>query len=407
MENISNNKKRIALVIWELDLCGGTQRLMLELAQSLAAKGHNIHVFAHYFDQNKGFTDKFVGLKIFGVTNMRPVKSMRKNGPLRMFVKIYYRVIKAYFLPEKESKALAHLIKTTSAGIPYDCLNMHDYEAYKVARLLRYKNMVWTMNDIQRPPLGGKSWIHNTLFNFLQRAVAKREIRHIRDIIVLDNRNKKLCQEYYNRQSTVVRGGMDVHMFDGKHIIKNFNKDVYNIFLSSIFFPWRRFEDAIDAADILIKRGKNNFKMHINGIPNRAPKYFESIQKRIINKGLSEYIHITPGLKENDLVAEYVRSDIFIFPNNNQTWGLAVFEAMLAGCATIVSMGSGASEILTDGENALLVPPLSPDRIAVATETLLTNPRALEKLSLNGSNFVKENLSWDRYATACYETFFK
>ena len=37
--------------------------------------------------------------------------------------------------------------------------------------------------------------------------------------------------------------------------------------------------------------------------------------------------------------------DIFVFPNTNQTWGLAPLEAMVFKKPVIVSTGSGVSEV--------------------------------------------------------------
>jgi glycosyltransferase involved in cell wall biosynthesis len=254
------------------------------------------------------------------------------------------------------------------------------------------------MNDIQRPPLTGKSRLHNTLFNFLQKIVATYEIKNIKKIVVLDKRNVALAKSYYNRDSIIVRGGMDLDMFKNITIEKVFKKDRYQLFLSSIFFPWRRFEDVVDAVEILKHKGYTNFNVHINGITDRAPSYYLSIVDRIAKKNVGDYIHITTGLSEPELIQAYAKTDIFIFPNHNQTWGLAVFEAMLAGCATIVSKTSGASEILTDNENALLVNPKSPEEIAEKIALLLDDPKKLESISKNGIEFVRKNLSWKRYA---------
>ncbi len=393
---------KIALVIWELNLKGGTQRLALELANELQNLGNTVDVYCYFYDNKQGYADLCKKVPIYSVQPLEIKKDTNKKktlfSKLWYFPGIYLKLIKNLFVAEKNIQELAHLIEKTKGVSYYDAINVHDYTAYRIARLIKHKNIVWTMNDIQRPPLTGKSFLHNTLFNFFQKIVATYEIKNIKKIVVLDKRNVALAKSYYNRDSIIVRGGMDLDMFKNITIEKVFKKDRYQLFLSSIFFPWRRFEDVVDAVEILKNKGYTNFNVHINGVTDRAPSYYLSILDRITKKNVGNYIHITTGLSESELMQAYAKTDIFIFPNHNQTWGLAVFEAMLAGCATIVSKTSGASEILTDNENALLVSPKSPQEIAEKVALLLDDPKKIESISKNGIEFVRKNLSWKRYA---------
>ncbi len=71
---------------------------------------------------------------------------------------------------------------------------------------------------------------------------------------------------------------------------------------------------------------------------------------------------------------------------------------MACGMPVIVSRTAGASEILTDGENALLVNPKKPQEIADAIERLVENPELYMRLSVKGRKFVEERMSWERSA---------
>ncbi|MDZ4260263.1 MAG: hypothetical protein U1A25_01235, partial [Candidatus Sungbacteria bacterium] len=62
-----------------------------------------------------------------------------------------------------------------------------------------------------------------------------------------------------------------------------------------------------------------------------------------------------------------------------------------SGCPVIVSKTAGASEVLTDGENALLVPPKNPD--------------LYEQLSRKGRLFVEQNISWRKYTEYMLKVF--
>lgn len=388
---------RIAIVVWELDITGGTQRLALELSRNLVKRGHVVDVYAYYHAPRKGYVDLMTPLSMRGVTGDResmPPPITQEIGKIGYFYRIYRKIIVAFWQIDPKVRDLAHLVKS---GGRYDVINIHDYSAYRIAPLIQNTRIVWTMNDIQRPPLSGKNPFHNGLFNLIQQALIRREIRNIRTIAVLDERNRRLVRDYYGRDSTVVRGGMDLDMFDGQSPIR-VARARYQVFVSSIFFPHRRFEDVVDAAKILRNRGREDFHVQINGITDRALAYYESIRKRIADAALEPFFTITPGLSEEALKKAYLAADLFVFPNDNQTWGLAVFEAMLAGCPTIVSKGSGASEILADGENALLVPPRDPESIANALDRIMNDKELRARLSENGPAFVRSRISWTRYA---------
>jgi len=96
---------------------------------------------------------------------------------------------------------------------------------------------------------------------------------------------------------------------------------------------------------------------------------------------------------------------VFVFPNHLQSWGLAVFEAMASGLPVVVSKSAGASEVLTDGENALLVNPKNPGEIAKAIQSLIDNPDLYRTLSKNGRDFVEQNISWVKYTDQMEDVF--
>jgi len=48
--------------------------------------------------------------------------------------------------------------------------------------------------------------------------------------------------------------------------------------------------------------------------------------------------------------------DVFVFPSQTETLGLAVLEAMAAGCAVVAVRGGAIPEIIRDGESGCVVP---------------------------------------------------
>lgn len=392
---------KIAILVWDLNITGGTQRQALELAVQLQEAGNTVDVFCYLYDKERCYTELCDKLSIFSVTNTAP---QRKTSDRKFFrrilglLDIYKNTLLSIFVTDENMYRMKDLIIKTHPLDYYDTINIHDYQVYKIARILKHRSIVWMMNDIQRGAINSGNFIHQKLYNILQKILAHSETRNISKIVVLDKRNQSLCKKTYNKDAVIIRSGVDLNMFSGLSNKRDYKHQTWGIFASSIFFPYRRFEDLVDAIEILSKKGITDLSVTINGLPNRSYKYFLSIQDRIKSKGLEGSISILQGMSEGELKNMYLKSDIFIFPNNNQTWGLAVFEAMLAGCVCIVSRGAGAHEVLTNKENALIVNPLAPSEIADAIEFLIKNPNDMQRISENGNRFVKENLSWGKYA---------
>lgn len=392
---------KIAILVWDLNVMGGTQRQALELALELQKVGNTVDVYCYVYEKARCYTKLCEKLSIFSVTNTLPASQKPERKVFKKIqgiIDIYKNTISSIFTKDQHMNELYELIKKTHPLDYYDVINVHDYQVYKIARLIKHPHIVWMMNDIQRAPAKSANVLHRNLYNIFQKILAYQETRNIHKIVVLDKRNQSLCKETYGKDATIIRSGVDLDMFLNTDRKRNYDNAVWAIFASSVFFPYRRFEDLVDAAEILIEKNITNFAVTINGIPDRSYGYYLSIKERIEKKNLGEYVTIVTGMSEEQLKEQYSKSDIFVFPNNNQTWGLVVFEAMLAGCACIVSRGAGAHEVLTDKENALLVDPLSPHQIASAIETLIRDPREMKRIAENGKHFVQENLSWDKYA---------
>jgi glycosyltransferase involved in cell wall biosynthesis len=64
-------------------------------------------------------------------------------------------------------------------------------------------------------------------------------------------------------------------------------------------------------------------------------------------------------------IAEFYRScDVFVLPSIDDGFGMALIEAIVHGCACITTTNTGASELLTHGQDALIVEPANEDQLA-------------------------------------------
>lgn len=109
----------------------------------------------------------------------------------------------------------------------------------------------------------------------------------------------------------------------------------------------------------------------------------------ITERGLSN-VYIVNHLNKKDLFLLYRRSELLLFPVENEVWGLVIEEAMSQGVPVISTVESNAAvELINSGENGYIVSKdFSNDWIRYITE-ICTNQDLKDYLSGNAINSVK------------------
>lgn len=80
------------------------------------------------------------------------------------------------------------------------------------------------------------------------------------------------------------------------------------------------------------------------------------------------------GTQPPAVVAEVLAAaDVFVFPSTTETFGLAMIEAMAAGCAVVAVQAAASSDLVRDGETGRLVA-ADPATFAGAVRDLLAQP---------------------------------
>lgn len=92
-----------------------------------------------------------------------------------------------------------------------------------------------------------------------------------------------------------------------------------------------------------------------------------------------EVVRYVPDINEF-----YRRCDAFVLPSVDDGFGMALFEAMANGVPCIVSRNCGASELLTDGEDGLIVDARNEDQLAAAILRLYQNEDERRGIAVKG-----------------------
>ena len=94
--------------------------------------------------------------------------------------------------------------------------------------------------------------------------------------------------------------------------------------------------------------------------------------------------------------------DILLMPSPSETFGRVLIEAMASGVAVVASGGGGVPNIVHDGQNGLLVPPLSAESMAEAIAKFYRNPELRQRLATNGLRSAHENYDYKKLDQKLY-----
>jgi glycosyltransferase involved in cell wall biosynthesis len=95
----------------------------------------------------------------------------------------------------------------------------------------------------------------------------------------------------------------------------------------------------------------------------------------------------------NDVTPYLCASDIFVLPSSTEGLSNALLEAMASGLACIATSVGGATDLIEDGKNGILIPPDDPQALLSALLTMLSNSDRRVQFGMNGRNFIEKYYS--------------
>jgi glycogen(starch) synthase len=98
-----------------------------------------------------------------------------------------------------------------------------------------------------------------------------------------------------------------------------------------------------------------------------------NLESKIQALGLNDRIKLLGQVERAQVGGLFSGCQFFVLPSRREPFGIVNLEAMAFGKAIVATRVGGVPEILTEGENALLVPPDDAAAMATAMTTLLQN----------------------------------
>lgn len=402
---------RIGIVVEYLHARGGTQRQGLALARELARRGHRVEVFCGVLNRDTCFPDLMQGLTIRTATEVggqvsRGARRLPRAamGVARSLGRGSGAVYAAQWaVMERSSRRLAKLLERGMHR--FDVLNPHDFgpAAWAASASGKGVPVVWQCND----PL--LRWDNGTgiLARHLREALIAYDRRRLRSIAcatVLDSKVARVVGGRYDTKVRVVRTGVESARFEELPGQGEARAELgvkwggrVALVLSILNSPHRRVEDAVAAhaagpKDVLLLLAA------VGDHEGAYPKMVEAVIGRSPARDRIFWIR-RPLNGDEELLLLLGAADVLVFPNVQQTWGLAVIEAAAAGVPAVVSDDSGVSEVLEDGRTCYKYHGGDPAALEAALARAWSDDEGRLSVGLRARAEVRERYSWARYAS--------
>jgi phosphatidylinositol alpha-mannosyltransferase len=105
----------------------------------------------------------------------------------------------------------------------------------------------------------------------------------------------------------------------------------------------------------------------------------------LLTPGVRERVRLLGAVPNDELPPIHAAGEVFVAAATGQeSFGIALVEAMAAGLPVVATDIPGYREVVTDGVDGLLVPPRDPEALAAGLVRVLTEPQLAERLGRAG-----------------------
>jgi len=180
-------------------------------------------------------------------------------------------------------------------------------------------------------------------------------------------------------KALVIPNGFDPAVFSGAG--ERAESDVPRIGCAAQMAPVKELERLLEAAAILSQQG---ISFHLEFVGQEFPEatcYVRSLREQAATLGLEKQITWQGWISPEAMPAWYRSLCCLALPGQHEAFGRVLMEAGACGVPGVGILGSGAEEILMDGETGFLVLPTA-TALADALEKLLLDRSLRDRFSI-------------------------
>jgi glycosyltransferase involved in cell wall biosynthesis len=234
--------------------------------------------------------------------------------------------------------------------------------------------------------------IHSMVIKLFSKEFVSLDVKAIKNsdtVIAVSNSCAKDLQETYKIDSGIitVNNGTDTIFFVPKE--RSDSKEPYILYTGRL--------DSRKGLVDLIKSAKYVCQEHsdIKFILTGKGPIKNYLERRINDLGLEKNFYFAGFVDRKKLLEYYQNATVYVLPSYYEGLPTTLLEAMSCGIPTIATDVKGSSEVITDSETGLLVPPRDPKRLAKVILKLLNDKSLRQRIGLNARKYVVDNYDWE------------
>lgn len=349
----------------------GTGLVALNLAQAIARRGHEIHIFTPLTADNR---------------------------------KVHYEQISVHKQQSIFRIGWAPLTPGILSIRQFDLIHLH-FPYYFGAELVLLNSVLRKIpyvityhNDVFKPGLAGK------LVQYHTKHIAPLILRKAARICVMSRRFSEISVSLKNFAESdkvqIIPQGVDVRRFspDAGTIGDN-DGEMYILFVRML--DQAHHHSGLSYLLQAMKEIKGVRLLVVGDGPLR-----ESYEELASSLGVFPRVRFLGAVDNQDLPAIYSAARAFILPSEEtENAGLVIMEAMACSVPIVATDVGGTSGIVRTGVDGILVPPRNAHALAQAINSLLSNPDMAQQMGIAGREYVVESSSWDRVAGQYEEVY--
>jgi glycosyltransferase involved in cell wall biosynthesis len=154
--------------------------------------------------------------------------------------------------------------------------------------------------------------------------------------------------------------------------------------------------DLIRAAGLVDKEGIRGFRIAIYGEESH-PGELQVARELAQGLGLDGQVTFSEPVFDAQKLAVFRDADIYVLPSHHEGLPISIIEAMAAGLPVIGTRVGGIPDLVTTGENGILVEPKNPAGLANALAALIADAHLRYSYGLQGRQKALENHDVENY----------
>ena len=384
---------KIDLVFPRFKLLSGAERLILGVAEALAAAGHQPRIVCHQFDEScrprlaPGVELQCSGKRLDWARNrylnaiFDYARTLQLSGWLDPGAGAH-----VCFGPALPLAWYRKRVSRSSVPVLYFC--------YEPPRAL-YQDRQLVLRR-----LGLARFLVAPLLT-IYRGLDRRFVRAVDAVCTNSHFSASRIETCYGRAAAVITHGVDRERFDAAQPADGGSPERAGgerpvLLTVNYLHPRKRVDLAIQAVALMDESVDSPLRSSELRVVGDGPER-DKLERLAEQLGVADRVTFTGFVDDDALPGYYWRATAYVHTTREESLGLSVIEAAYCGCPVVAVDEGGVSETVKDGATGLLVAATA-EAIAAGIRDIVEQPDRGAGMGQRGRDRVIELYSWERGA---------